>query len=588
MSVGETNQGFSEVDKELRRHSLNLSIHFEDDRLHDGSGAKTPGRFESFRSRHNASFKYSLLLIFNLLVITYFTFATLHWYSKNENYFDWCDGYGMLLLIVGFSYFLYFYNHIVKKYLNKRLSKLLLPCVQGSKNIKQKGCIFFTFQTGLSIIIALSILIFIIIDTLNSPDRLKSLAGIGAILAFGWIFSKYPTNVNWKPVVWGMILQFAFGLFTIRWSVGRIIFKCMSDKVATFLDFAHAGASFIYSEQLVNQGIFAFSALPVIFFCSFFVQVLYYWGIMQVVITKIGWLLHIVMGTTVCESMNSAANTFIGMTESPLLIKPYLNSLTGSEIHAIMCSGFATVSGTVLAAYIKFGANPAHLVTASLMSAPAALCFSKLFYPETEKSATTFKNIKLEKSQDTSVIDAATKGALAAIPLVLGIIANIIAFVSATAFLNAVLAWFSSLVGYEGITFEWVLSKVFMPLSWLMGVPWSECEDVGHLIGLKTVVNEFIAYQKLGELKEQTRLTPRTEAIATYAICGFSNPGSIGIMIGGLTSMAPEKRHHIAASAIRAFIAGSLVCFLTACTAGVLMDDTLFETRLQNFTISES
>ncbi|XP_031786980.1 solute carrier family 28 member 3 isoform X2 [Nasonia vitripennis] len=593
MTDGITNQAYSEVGRKISGHSLNISIKLEDEDSieSEDSPSKEAKRlsiedrsgpihcFRAFVSEHGRVFRFWGITMLNIAIITYFVFASLYWY-KNENdhsKLQWCDGYGMLVLLVGFAYFGLFYTKIFKRYFGSPIASCLLPCTRQISSLKHRGRFCCVTQTVFCSAIFAAIIIFLILDTVESRNRLISFTGVVAILGFGWIFSKHPSKVNWRTVLWGLILQFAFGLFTIRWAVGRGIFACVSNKVATFLNFAQSGASFVFSEELVQNGVFAFSALPVIFFFSFMIQILYYWGVMQYIIHNIGWVLHAIMGTTVCESINSAANTFIGMTESPLLIKPYLGKLTTSEIHAIMCSGFATVSGTVMAAYIKFGANPAHLITASVMSAPAALCYSKLFYPETEKSVTTFKNITLEKSQDSSVIDAATKGALAGIPLLLGIIANIIAFVSAVAFLNSILSWLGTLVGFEEITFEWLLSKAFMPLSWLMGVPWEECEEVGTLIGLKTVVNEFIAYQKLGQFKDENRLSPRTEAIATYAICGFSNPGSIGIMIGGLTTMAPEKREQIASVAMRAFIAGSLVCFLTASIAGMLIDDSFLE-----------
>ncbi|XP_058797169.1 solute carrier family 28 member 3-like isoform X2 [Phymastichus coffea] len=589
MTEGITNQAFNEVGRKLSRHSLNISIKLEDDESvesedrpskepNNESDKRSVNYLRAFIDENGTFFRYVRIAILNLIIITYFVFASIYWINHKTEDFGWCDGYGMLILIVGFSYFGILYQKVFKKCLSKLIITCFLPCESHFASCKQRGCFVRSIKTVFCLTVLVGIAIFLILDTVQSRNRLISFTGVAAILAFGWVFSKHPTRINWRPVIWGLILQFSFGLFTIRWAVGRSIFQCLSNKVATFLNFAQAGAKFVFSNELVDNGVFAFSALPVIFFFSFMIQVLYYWGVMQSVIRNIGWILHSIMGTTVCESINSAANTFLGMTESPLLIKPYLNKLTNSEIHAIMCSGFATVSGTVLAAYIKFGANPTHLITATVMSAPAALCFSKLFYPETEKSVTTFENIVLEKSQDTSVIDAATKGALAGIPLILGIIANIIAFVSAVAFINAILSWLGELIGYDFITFEWLLSKAFMPLSWLIGVPWTECEDVGQLIGLKTVVNEFVAYQKLGQFKEEQRLSARSEAIATYAICGFSNPGSIGIMIGGLSTMAPEKREQITNIAMRSFIAGSMVTFLTASIAGILMDDSYFET----------
>ncbi|KAK7866996.1 hypothetical protein R5R35_006862 [Gryllus longicercus] len=297
---------------------------------------------------------------------------------------------------------------------------------------------------------------------------------------------------------------------------------------------------------------------------------------MQWVVMKLGWILQVTMGTTVCESVNTAASIFLGQSEAPLIIKPYIKDLTKSEIHAIMTAGFATVSGTVLAAYISFGVKASHLLTASIMSAPAALCFAKLFYPESEESKTTVDNIRLEKGDETGVLDAATKGAMSGISLVLGIIANLIAFVSAISFLDGVVGWMGELVGLTGentISFTFILTKIFYPLVWAMGVQVEHCSDVARVVALKTVVNEFVAYEELGKLIDARKICGRSEVIATYALCGFSNPSSIGIVIGALSSMAPNRRSDIAEVAFRAFLAGCAVCFLTACVAGVLTDD---------------
>lgn len=211
--------------------------------------------------------------------------------------------------------------------------------------------------------------------------------------------SAHPKRINWRPVICGAIFQFLLGIFCIRWTVGRTIFECFGDKVAAFLDYAKDGASFVFGQFLViDEKVFAFSALPTIFFFSLCISVLYYLGAMQWVLMKLGWILSSVLGTTVCESVNAAGNIFLGMSEGPLIIKPYIKSLTESEIHSIMVSGFATVSGTVLAAYINFGAEAQHLITASVMAAPASLFFSKLIFPETEESKTTSENIQMEKS----------------------------------------------------------------------------------------------------------------------------------------------------------------------------------------------
>ena len=549
-------------------------------------------KLDNFLSKHRRACKCLFLTLFNILILIYFIFATLYWKNYNfENGYNWCHGYGLLIILLAIVYGGILYSSIVKRFFGEIFAKCSQPLHNRIRSIRNKKYGSCVIQTTIYTCIFVAIVIFLIFDTADSRERLLSGIGVIILMSFGWIFSKHPSQIKWRPVLSGLTLQFMFGLLTIRWEVGRAIFQCLADKVATFLDFAKSGASFIFSNQLVDDGVFAFSVLPVIFYFSFFIQIFYYLGIMQWVILKLGHILQSVMGTSICESVICAANIFVGMTESPLVVKPYLNKLTTSELHTIMCSGFATVSGTVLAAYIGFGANPAHLITASLMAAPAALCYSKLFYPETEKNIITKDNVRLEKSKDSSLMDAASKGALAGIPLVLGIIANIVAFVSFIALVNSLLSWLGLLVGFEELTFEWILSKVFMPLSWIMGVPWDQCEDVATLIGLKTVVNEFVAYQKLGEYKNQKRIFGRTEAIATFAICGFANPGSVGITLGVLSSLAPDKKENITSSVMRAFVAGSAVCFLTASIAGLLMPDGSFDlvvnaTTLMNTTVS--
>ncbi|XP_035735602.1 solute carrier family 28 member 3-like isoform X1 [Vespa mandarinia] len=536
----------------------------------------TRNAMEAYISRHRRIVKFVALILLNSLVVIYFAFATNYWVKNKESKdcgFCWCTGYGMLLLLLGFTYTGLFYYCVIKRYFAKSICRFFRPVGRSIERLKKTRYGFRMFVTLIYLLILTAIVAFLIIDTLHSTSRLISGLGVIILLLLGWIFSKHPAHINWRPVLCGVIMQFLFGLFTLRWSVGRNIFDCISNKITTFLDYAKEGDEFIFSEELVQKGIFAFSVIPVIFFFSCFIQILYYIGVMQWVVMKFGWGLQCIMGTTICESLNSVSNTFIGMTESLLLIKPYISKLTSSEMHAVMCSGFASVSGSVFAAYVKFGADPAHLLIASVMSAPAALCYSKLFYPETEESQTNSDNIQLEKSNDSGILDAASNGALAAIPVILGIIANIIAFISFVAFINGLLFWFGQLLGFNDWNFQYFLSKIFMPLSWIMGVPWNECEDVGYLIGIKTVINEFIAYKELGIYKKQNRLSVRSEAIATYALCGFSNPACIGIMIGSLSNLAPNKKKEITAVTIRAFISGSAVCFLTASVAGMLIDD---------------
>lgn len=304
-------------------------------------------------------------------------------------------------------------------------------------------------------------------------------------------------------MICGLISQFLLGLLCIRWDVGRTIFECFGQKVTTFLNYGQEGAAFVFGRFLVvDEQVFAFTALPIIFFFSLCVSVLYYLGTIQVVLLKLGWILQSILGTTVCESVNAAANIFLGMSEGPLIIKPYIKILTKSEIHAIMVSGFATVSGSVLAAYISFGAEASHLITASVMAAPTSLALSKLTWPETEESKTSSSNMEMEKSPDSSVLDAASNGAAQGIMLILNIIANLVAFVAFIAFADGMFRWVTYLVGFEDVGIEFVFGKIFIPVSWAIGIEWEDCEKIAQVIATKTIINEFVAFQRLGVLIE--------------------------------------------------------------------------------------
>ncbi|MPC39093.1 Solute carrier family 28 member 3 [Portunus trituberculatus] len=280
-------------------------------------------------------------------------------------------------------------------------------------------------------------------------QRLQSLLGVVVLLLFGFIFSVAPKKVRWRHVAWGMALQFILGLIILRWPFGRSVFECLAGKVATFLAFTDEGAGFVFGDLATVDRIFAFSVLPVILFFSFCVQILYYYGVMQWVVIKMGWFLQVTIGTTACESVNAAANIFLGQTEAPLLIKPFIPQMTKSELHAVLTGGFATVAGSVMAAYISFGVNPAHLLSASVMSAPAALAFSKLFYPETRKSKTNVKNIQIAKGEEANLLHAAMVGVTNAIPLVANIAANLVAFYAFIAFGSHVFDWTCTLAGAE-------------------------------------------------------------------------------------------------------------------------------------------
>uniref|UniRef100_A0A1B0GGV0 Putative concentrative na+-nucleoside cotransporter cnt1/cnt2 n=1 Tax=Lutzomyia longipalpis TaxID=7200 RepID=A0A1B0GGV0_LUTLO len=307
----------------------------------------------------------------------------------------WCHGYGFLIILMVLIYVGLIYFQIIKRFWGRQIAKSAIE--PFTKFIRKLFSSRFV-RVGAVLIVLAAFVVYLVFETTDNRNRLRGLVGIAVILGFGFIFSKHPSYVNWRPVIMGTILQFLLGLFCIRWDVGRSIFDCIGQKVTTFLNYANDGAQFVYGEFLISEGVFAFFVLTVIFFFSFMISVLYYLGVMQFVVIKLGWILQVCLGTTVCESVNAAGNIFLGQTESPLLIRPYLKKLTYSEMHSIMTSGFATVAGSVLAAYISFGANPAYLITATVMAAPGSLCYSKLFYPETEKSATSSDNIEMEKN----------------------------------------------------------------------------------------------------------------------------------------------------------------------------------------------
>ncbi|XP_071453938.1 uncharacterized transporter YutK-like isoform X2 [Hetaerina americana] len=518
-------------------------------------------------------YKRILVVVLYLLVAAYGIGASIYWNHNSAGHIDWCNGIGLLWLMLGIIV-LDLLMSVAKHFHAFDWTTPII--INPIEKIWTKAWRLKVFQLAIYLAPLGAIIIYLAVDAKDSRLRWISFLGLLVLLLIGFIFSRHPSKVNWRPVVWGLSLQYGFGLLSIRWDVGRRILQCIGQKVTTFLAYTNAGSGMVYSDFLVtDKAVFAFQVLSTMFFFSFFIQILYYYGIMQWIIMKLGTILQKTLGTTACESVNTSASIFVGMTESPLLIKPYIGILTKSELHAIMTGGLATIAGSVMAAYISFGVSPSHLITASVMSAPAALCFSKLFYPETEKTKTGASDIKMSKGNESNVLDAAASGAISAIALVQSVIANLIAFISFVAFLNGVISWFGGLVGAPQLSFEWILSKVFIPLAWLLGVAPAECDKVATLMGLKTIVNEFVAYEKLSEFVKEGQISKRSEVIATYALCGFSNPGSLGVLIGGLTAMAPERRGDITELALRSFIAGSITCFLTACVAGTLLDDSI-------------
>ena len=399
-------------------------------------------------------------------------------------------------------------------------------------------------------------------------ERLISLLGLIVFIGCGYLCSVDRSKIRWTTVLWGIGLQLFLAFLILKTTVGLAFFQFLGDRARQFLDFSDAGAKFVFGDGFEEHFI-AFKVLPTIIFFSAFISLLYHYKILPRIISALGWVMMRTMKTSGAESFSCAANIFVGQTEAPLIVKPYLPTLTMSELHAVMTGGFATIAGGVMAAYISFGIPAEHLISASVMSAPAALAMAKIFYPETAKPQTTGK-IDLEvRSPYINSLDAITTGALDGLKLALNVGAMLIAFLGLLALVNVVLGWMGQQVGLPQLSLEWILSFLMFPFAWLMGIPLAECSQVGILLGKKVILNEFIAYLDLKEM--MTALSERTTIIATYALCGFSNLGSIGIQIGGLSAIAPERQQDLAILGLRAMIAGSLACFLTACVTGMLL-----------------
>ncbi|MEG4857892.1 NupC/NupG family nucleoside CNT transporter [Microcoleus sp. K1-B6] len=401
-------------------------------------------------------------------------------------------------------------------------------------------------------------------------ERLISVFGLAVFVGLSYAFSVDRRAVKLPPVLWGIALQLIFAILILKTAPGLAVFKFLGDVVTQFLNFSDAGAKFIFGDNF-SEHFIAFKVLPTIIFFSSFITILYHYGILQRVVQAVAWLMIKNMKTSGAETLSCAANIFIGQTEAPLLIKPYLATMTLSELHAVMTGGFATIAGGVMAAYISFGVPAQHLIAASVMSAPAALAISKLLYPETEKSLTAGEvEVKVEQVY-ANAVDAAASGASDGLKLAANVAAMLIAFLGLLAFFNALLGWFGGLISLPQLSLELILAYLMAPVAWLMGVPWADCAAVGIILGKKTILNEFIAYLDLMELVKQQTISERSQIISTYALCGFSNIGSIGIQIGGIGGMAPQRQGDLARLGVRAMIAGSVACFMTACIAGMLI-----------------
>jgi CNT family concentrative nucleoside transporter len=398
-------------------------------------------------------------------------------------------------------------------------------------------------------------------------ERWMSVLGLLTILLLAWLLSENRRRMNFRLILSGLALQFLLAV-TLLWTTpGRHAFQAARLFVTRLISFSDAGAQFVFGDHFRDHFL-AFSVLPTLIFVSSVSAVLFYLGIMQWIVRGMAWVMVRVMDTSGTESLAASAEVFVGMTESPLVIRPYLETMTRSELMAMMTAGMGTVAGGVMAAYVGMGVDAGHLMAASLMAAPASLVIAKIMVPETEPSLTKgVVRIDVPR-EDVNVLDAACRGAADGLKLALNVAAMLIAFIAMVYAIN----WFLSLipVGTAPLTLERILGWLLSPLAWVMGVEWKDAQLVGMLLGKKTVLNEFLAYSDLVQLKEQ--LSPRSFTIATYALCGFANFGSIAIQIGGVSTLAPSRRSDFARFGLRAMIGGALATFMTATIAGILID----------------
>ncbi len=407
----------------------------------------------------------------------------------------------------------------------------------------------------------------------ESQLRVVSAFGFFAMIGIAWLLSSDRRRFPWTTVAWGIGLQLALALLLLKSAPGRMFFIAVNGVVDRFLGYTREGVRFVFGAGLMESGFsILISVLPIVIFMGSLMAVLYHLGLVQRVVNVLAWLLARTMRLSGAESLAAVANVFVGMVESSLVVKPYLARMTQSELFSLLTLGMGTVAGSILLAYVQVlggGDFAGHLVTASLLSAPAGLLIAKVMVPETDTPETAGGTPLVIERDAVNVIDAAATGALNGMRLAAYVGAMLIAFIALIAMLNDGLALLGGLVGIEGLSFQRVLGLLLAPLALLMGVPMQDAVQVGGLLGIKTVLNEFLAYQELAA--QTASLHPRSVIIASYALCGFANFGSLAILLGGIGGMAPERRPDVARLGLRSIIGGSLTTFMTACLAGVLL-----------------
>ncbi|MDZ5782219.1 NupC/NupG family nucleoside CNT transporter [Marinococcus luteus] len=398
---------------------------------------------------------------------------------------------------------------------------------------------------------------------------LWGLMGIVFVLFLAFLLSSRKKSIRFRPILVGLLFQLVFAFLVLGSTWGRAAFEWLVVRVQDVIDTAEEGYVFLFGEEITETGAFAFTVLPVIIFFSSLIGILYYVGVMQVIIKFIGGVLSALLKTSKAESMSAAANVFVGQTEAPLVVRPFLPNMTKSELFAVMTGGLGSVAGSVLFGYAGLGIPLDYLLAASFMAAPGGLIIAKVIFPEPDLSLTT-DEIKVEKDTEShNVIDAAARGASTGLQLALNVGAMLIAFVALIAMINLLLGWVTGWFGADGITLELLLGYVFAPVAFMIGVPWSEALQAGGFIGQKLVLNEFVAYANFAP--EIDSFSEKSQAIITFALCGFANLSSLAIILGGFASLAPTRRNDIAQMGLKAVAAGALVSLLSASIAGMFV-----------------
>lgn len=404
-------------------------------------------------------------------------------------------------------------------------------------------------------------------------DKVIGIIGLFILVFSAYLLSDNKKAINWRLVGTGIGLQVVFALLILKWPLGRKAFEGASSLITKLLDFTREGSMFLFGD-LINVEksgfVWALQVLPTIIFFSALMSILYHLGIMQVIVSVLAKGMAKLLGTSGAETLSAVANIFVGQTEAPLVVKPYIKSMTKSELLTVMTGGMATVAGGVMAGYVAMGVNAGHLLAASIMSAPASLVIAKIMIPETETPVTKGKvETELEKT-NSNIIDAAANGAAEGLSLALNVGAMLLAFVALIAMLNATISWFGGMIGMDYLSLGWILGRLFAPVAYIMGIPAKDIIAAGDLLGQKIVLNEFVAYANLAPMIKSAALSEKTILILTYALCGFANFSSIAIQIAGIGGLAPERRHEIAKLGLKSMIGGSLAAFMTAVIAGIL------------------